>query len=132
MILNRDEAAKLARIDFKKDRQILRKLIKLTDGIVVMTDGPNGSFVTDGRFIYKAGTYKEKKVVDRTGAGDAFGSGFVAGLIKENDINYALRLGSANATSVVEHMGAQEGILQNKDINQKKFQYLDLDIEPLI
>lgn len=132
LILNRDEAAKLTKISFSKEKEILRKLVKLCNGINVMTDGPNGSYVSDGRFIYKAGVYKEKEKVDRTGAGDAFGSGFVAGLLRENDITFALKLGSANATSVVENMGAQEGILKVKDIKNKRFKFLDIDIEPLI
>jgi len=64
--------------------------------------------VSDGRLIYQAGTFKEHLVIDRTGAGDAYGAGFLAGLIhtKEkcekglcdiSNIEYAIRLGSANA-----------------------------------
>ena len=69
--------------------------------------------------------FKEKKLVDRTGAGDAFGSGFVAGLIRSGEecekgdidpenISYALRLATANAASVVEVIGASEGALSRK------------------
>ena len=71
------------------------------------------------------------KGVNTTGAGDAFGSGFVAGLMAKNDINFALRLAAANATSVVEHIGAQEGILTKSDFSKPRFKYLDLDVEPL-
>ena len=67
-------------------------------------------------------TNKEQKLVDRTGAGDAFGSGFVAGLLHQRStsniepptveaIKYAIRLATANAASVVEHIGATEGTL---------------------
>jgi sugar/nucleoside kinase (ribokinase family) len=103
----------------------------LIDGIAVMTDGARGAIVSDGRYIYRAGIFKEKKLVDRTGAGDAFGSGFVAGFILKKDIHFALRLASANATSVVEKIGAQAGILRRKDFNLARWQYLDLDVEPL-
>ncbi|MEK7076631.1 MAG: PfkB family carbohydrate kinase, partial [Patescibacteria group bacterium] len=97
----------------------------------VMTDGANGSLVSDGRYIYRAGIFEEKVLADRTGAGDAFAAGFVAGMIQKNDVHYAMRQAAANATSVVEHVGAQAGILKKGDLNNKRWKYLDLDIEPL-
>ena len=87
-------------------------------GIVVMTKGPQGVAVSDGKMIWQAGSFKEKKMVDRTGAGDAFGSGFVAGLIQASRIEYAIRLGSANATSVVEYVGAKKGIVTKNDFEK--------------
>jgi sugar/nucleoside kinase (ribokinase family) len=78
---------------------------------LVLTDGPKGSYATDGQFIYYAGQYKNVKVIDRSGAGDAFNSGFVAALAKGETIEYALTLGSANSTAVVQIIGAKPGIL---------------------
>ena len=49
---------------------------------------------------------------DRTGAGDAFGSGFVAKIIEEAGLTEALTFGSANSTSVVQQIGAKTGILR--------------------
>lgn len=131
VIVNREEASYLTGIDYKNERGIFSKFDEFIQGIAVMTDGASGALVSDGRYIYRAGKFSEKKLVDRTGAGDAFGSGFVAGLMQENDINYALRLASANATSVVERIGTQAGILKKADFNEKRWKYLDLDIEPL-
>ncbi len=131
VIVNREEAADLTGMKYENERGIFKKFDDLVDGIAVMTDGPKGSKVSDGSYLYSAGIFKEKKVADRTGAGDAFGSGFVAGLIERNDIHYALRLAAANATSKVENIGAQAGILWKKDLGQNRFKYLDLDIEPL-
>lgn len=79
---------------------------------VVITDGPKGVYVSDSDKIYKASTYKKVKVVDRLGAGDAFGSGFIAAIAQGQDVAAAVTLGSANATSVVQHYGAKEGILK--------------------
>ncbi|MBI4119479.1 MAG: carbohydrate kinase family protein [Parcubacteria group bacterium] len=126
IIVNREEAAYLTGIDYKNERKIFEKFDKLVPGIAVMTDGPAGVSVSDGMKIYKAGIFKNKKIIDRTGAGDAFGSGFVAGLMQRGlktknyklqaeDIKYAIRLGSANATSVVEHIGAKEGIINKRE-----------------
>lgn len=123
LVLNTGEAADLVGISFKKEKEVFKKLDRLTPGIVAVTDGSNGVVVSDGTHLYKAGIFREKKIADRTGAGDSFGSGFVAGLMKsekrkaksekfsKEDIMFAIRLASANATSVVERVGATEGIL---------------------
>lgn len=126
VILNREEAAALVDLDYKKEKEIFAKLDKIIGGIAVMTDGSNGVMVSDGKTIFTAKTFKEKNIVDRTGAGDAFGSGFVAGLIQTKElcrkekcqpekIKFAIRLGSANATSVIEKIGAKAGILTKKE-----------------
>ncbi len=81
--------------------------------IVVVTDGPKGSYVIDGEYIYKAGMYKDVKVVDRAGAGDAFCSGFVAMIATNESVEKAITFGSANSTSVVSTLGAKTGILRS-------------------
>lgn len=131
VILNREEASELTEIPYQKERAIFKKFDEIVQGIAVVTDGSRGATISDGAYLYRAGIFKEKKVLDRTGAGDAFGSGFVAGLMQGNDITLALRLASANATAVVEHIGAQEGILTKKEFTIKRWRYLDLDIDPL-
>jgi ribokinase len=87
---------------------------------VVLTDGPRGSYASDGQSIYFAGQYKKVKVIDRTGAGDAFCSGFVAGLARGWSIEDCLTLGSANSTSVVQSIGAKSGILRGGKIKRMK------------
>jgi len=133
LLLNQEEGAKLARLPFNKEKEIFKKLDKFVKGIVVMTKGRQGAVVSDGKYIYSAGIFKEKKYVDRTGAGDAFGSGFVSGLINQpkagppraDKIEQAIRLGSANGTAVVEELGAKNGLLTKnryqKEARWKKF-----------
>lgn len=77
-----------------------------------LTDGPRGSYASDGQSIYFAGQYKKVKVVDRLGAGDAFCSGFTAGIAQGWGIEESLTLASANSTSVVSSIGAKTGILR--------------------
>lgn len=132
MVLNEEEAALLAGMSFKNKVDVFKKLSGLMNGILAVTDGKNGVTVSDGRFIYKAGIFKEKRLIDRTGAGDAFGSGFVAGLmrrdisrknissVKQEDISYAIRLAAANATANVEKIGATEGILNRNEFEKNK------------
>jgi len=123
-ILNREEGARLTGVNYRKEKEIFKKLDKVIDGIAIMTEGDKGVMVSDGKNIYKAGIFKGK-LVDRTGAGDAFGSGFVAGLMRfqkfdKAAIKYAIRLGSANATSVIEKIGAKEGILTKAEFQKLK------------
>ncbi len=55
--LNREEAAYLTGIDYKKEKEIFRKLDRLVDGIAVMTEGNKGVLVSDGKNIYSAGIW---------------------------------------------------------------------------
>lgn len=121
LVLNTGEAAELVGIPFDKEKEVFKKLDELTPGIVAITDGPKGVTVSDGRNLYKAGIFKEQRVADRTGAGDSFGSGFTAILAGAGEnyknpetIQEAIKFASANATSVVEQVGATEGILTRK------------------
>lgn len=79
--------------------------------VVIVTDGPGGAAACDGQKIVRAGMYENVPVVDRTGAGDAFSSGFVAMIAKGETLEHAIRFASANSTSVVSKIGAKTGIL---------------------
>ena len=127
LVLNESEAAELTGISFKKAEEVFSKLDKLMPGIVAVTSGNKGVTVSDGKFVYRAGIFKEERLVDRTGAGDAFGSGFIAGMLQENDIEYAIRLASANATAAVERIGATEGLLTKDEFKkEKRFEVLNI------
>jgi ribokinase len=118
-ILNKEEAAKLTCLPYDNEKEIFRRLDAWINGIAVMTKGPEGVKVSDGRNIYLAGI-PESEILDRTGSGDAFGSGFVSGLIEKSNnrpptpeaIEYAIQLGTANATSTVQQFGAKNGLLK--------------------
>jgi sugar/nucleoside kinase (ribokinase family) len=62
---------------------------------------------------------KSIKALEATGAGDSFGSGFISGLLKKDDVEYALDLGITNSESVIRKIGAQEGILYKKDLDNE-------------
>ncbi|MEK7519545.1 MAG: carbohydrate kinase family protein [Patescibacteria group bacterium] len=111
LILNRQEASLLTKISFNKEKDIFRKLYKMTKGIVIMTKGKDGAVVLDSKYLYKIPTLK-LKFTDATGAGDAFGSGFVAGIIDKNDIIFAMQLAMANSGFCVSKWGAKTGLLK--------------------
>lgn len=110
LILNKEEASELTKIPFQREREIFQKIDKMTKGIAIMTKGGEGVVVSDGKYLYRASSLG-LKFVDATGAGDAFGSGFVAGLIQKKDITFAIQLAMANSGHAVGQWGAKEGLL---------------------
>jgi len=111
LILNQEEASLLTNIPYRKEKEIFRKIDEITKGIAIMTKGKEGVVVSDGKYLYRAKSLKIK-VVDETGAGDAFGSGFVSGLIKKKDIIYAIQLAMANSCYSLREWGAKTGLLK--------------------
>ena len=111
LILNQEEASLLTKISFQKEKEIFRKLDKLVPGIVIMTKGKKGVIVSDGKYLWKAGS-PFVSVIEKTGAGDAFASGFVSGFIKSSDIAYSIQMGTANAVSCIQKTGAKKGLLK--------------------
>ena len=79
--------------------------------VAIISDGPNGVIASDGKTIVRAGMYEDVKVVDRTGAGDAFASGFLSQWSQGKSLRESIIFASANSTSVVTKIGATEGIL---------------------
>lgn len=83
---------------------------------VIVTDGPNGAAAGDRWHVVTAGMYENVEVVDRTGAGDAFSSGFTAMIAAGESLEQAVTFASANSTSVVTTIGAKTGILHNDTV----------------
>ncbi len=79
--------------------------------VAIVSDGPNGVVATDGKTLIRAGMYEDVKVVDRTGAGDAFASGFLSQWSRGKSLRDSAIFASANSTSVVTKIGAKAGIL---------------------
>ncbi len=93
--------------------------------ILILTLGEKGSLTFYQDKIFKASIFKPKKLVDKTGAGDAFGSAFLGSLvlnkeINEENIKKAIIWGSANASANLEKLGAQIGLLKKKDYQKYK------------
>jgi ribokinase len=114
IIINQEEAAGLTGIDYKKEEEIFKFMDEVVGGIFVMTKGPEGVMVSDGKNIYSAGV-PDSPIVERTGAGDAFSSGFVTEYIRSGDISKAIQFATANASSVVTQYGGKAGILKKDD-----------------
>lgn len=118
LITNLAEAEKL--FVQKNPQEIFKKISPGFDGILVITLGPKGAIAFHNKKIFEIKTIAKKNIKDTIGAGDAFGAGFTTGIIKKQDIKFALQLGIANARAVLEKVGAKKGLLSKIP---KKFDY---------
>ncbi|MCL2869682.1 carbohydrate kinase family protein [Candidatus Saccharibacteria bacterium] len=82
--------------------------------VAIITDAVNGSIATDGKTLVRAGIYEDVPIVDRSGAGDSFGAGFLSQWAKGKSLKDSIWFASANATAVVSSLGSQQGILPPK------------------
>ena len=112
LVLNKEEAELL--VGNGSFDNLLFKLKGLGPKIVVITDGKNNLHVIDNNYIYSAFP-PPVKIADSTGAGDAFAASFLCGLLRKNDIEFAIKLGVANAQSVLKHYGAKNILLTYKE-----------------
>jgi len=130
VIVNKDEALELVLSDPRnKNRQRkflnnIKNLLKIIKNwgprIVVITNGRFGAYAYDGHEFYFQPVIKERRRIDTTGVGDAFGSTFTAGLkIFGGNIAKALKLSSYNTASVINQQGAQNGLLTRRGIMEK-------------
>ncbi|HUA13430.1 MAG TPA: carbohydrate kinase family protein [Candidatus Sulfotelmatobacter sp.] len=119
LIVNREEAAEVGGGNHDDINDLFDKLHALGPKTVVITDGPKGAFASNGQERLSMPVYPDPgPPVERTGAGDAFASTFVAALIKGNNIEGALQWGPINSMSVVQKVGAQAGLLSEEQLEQ--------------
>ena len=119
LAVNREEAATISGGDQHDINDLFDKLHKLGPKIVLISDGHAGAYASDGDKRWKMPIYPDPKPpFERTGAGDAFTSTFVAALAKGADIESALLWAPINSMSVVQQVGAQAGLLDEKQLNK--------------
>lgn len=115
--VNRMEAAELWGEKYEDEEGMVNKFVKAGVKLLLITDGKRGAGLYEkGRWI-KMSAYPNKSV-DDTGAGDAFVSGVVAGLLSGKKTEEALKMGLANGGSVVSKLGAKEGLLYKNEMEK--------------
>lgn len=115
---NREEATQILGINGE-----INELISAMHGIgpkvVVITDGGNGAYLSDGNSRWFMPTYPDPKPpYDRTGAGDAFSATITAAIALGKSVHDALLWAPINSMSVVQYTGAQKGLLTQKEIKE--------------
>ena len=123
LVLNKDEAIMMVEAmqsgltadQLNDEAFLIGQLHGLGAEWVGLTDGARGAWASDGESVIFSEAIS-RRVVDTTGAGDAFGSGFLAARFRGRDIGTALHWGMAESASVVQYYGAQEGLLRESDV----------------
>lgn len=118
VFVNKQEAEKLTGFEVKGSvtKELLMTLSGLGPKTSVITDGSNGAYVFDGHKFLHCGIMP-MDAYERTGAGDAFGSGFLSAVIKQKTLEEALIWGTINSASVIGFVGAQKGLLKEEDMD---------------
>lgn len=115
LFLNREEATILA--GKGEIEELHEKLLKLGPKMTVITDAKHGASCYDGKKFYNQKVYSdERPVADKTGAGDAFTSGFLSAIFYGKPAEIALKWGVANAGNVIKEIGTTKGLLSKKEI----------------
>jgi len=118
VFVNKEEAEMVLKKKPGTDMKMLFDgMHKLGPKIVVITDGPNGAYTSDGVSRYSMPLYPDPKPpVSRTGAGDAFSTGFLCALIYGLPVQEALRWAPIESMHVVQFFGAQSGLLTKRNL----------------
>lgn len=112
IVMNREEAMSVTGKGYDSIRELANGLHDLGPHVVVITDGPNGSYASyDWKLVTIPNYPDPAPPLDRTGAGDAFASTIVAALALGESMDTALTWAPINSMSVVQELGAQRGLL---------------------
>ena len=116
---NKEEAQNILGVGEIDIKTLLKNMHSLGPKIVLITDGRNGAYAFDGTQMLKVPMYPDPKPpVDRTGAGDAMASTFVAALALGKPLQEALLWGPINSMAVVQEIGAQKGLLSREALER--------------
>jgi len=120
LFVNKEEAARICGFEITNDESFVPHLLSQVKSkgakTVVITDGARGAFMIDSLGTVHFGEPSEASVLERTGAGDAFASGFLSAVLASLSGEDAMKWGSKNASSVIGKIGAQEGLLKKDSI----------------
>ena len=128
--LNKEEMLALVGGDEKWEvRKLLEKAQELPCEYVVITDDRRGAYLWSKATAtwWHSGIFEGSPRYETTGAGDAFGSALVTGLIKGESLENCLYLAAANASSVVSQVGAKKGILPISGLSRWPKQKLKIE-----
>lgn len=114
---NENEVRMLTGRELKEGSEIL---LEKGAGIVAVKLGEKGCYVTDGEENYLVKSFRTK-VMDTTGAGDAFCAGFLYGLIKGKDLYTCAKLGNFVASRCITEIGARTGLPKLSELEKLKF-----------
>lgn len=118
-LCNREESQRILETDENDIKKLLKAIANLGPKITVITDGVKGAYSYDGREMLFMRPYPDPAPpLERTGAGDAFSSTFTAALAMGKSVREAMMWAPINPMSVVQYVGAREGLLTHEQIEE--------------
>lgn len=119
VICNKEEAQRILETNENDIKKLLYGMRELGSEIVVITDGVKGAYTSSKNEDWYMPPYPDfKPPLERTGAGDAFSSTLVVALCLGMDLHQALKWAPINSMSVVQYVGAREGLLTRPQIEE--------------
>lgn len=116
---NKEEAQDILQSKESDIKNLIKEMHSIGPKMVVITDGPKGLHASDGKNIYSVPMYPDPKdPVDRTGAGDATSSTITSMIANGMKLKDAILYGPINSMSVVQYVGAREGLLSREKIEE--------------
>ncbi len=116
-VCNKEEYQRILETQESDPKKLMTMMRALGPKIVVLSDGMEGAYSYDGNeYLFMRSYPDPKPPLSRTGAGDAFTSTFVAALALGHDVRTALMWAPINSMSVVQHVGAQAGLLTRPEL----------------
>lgn len=116
---NKEEAQMILNTTESDVPTLLKEFRTLGPTMPIITDGPRGAYALDGDAVWHMPMYPDPAPpVDRTGAGDSFSSTFTAAIALGLPVRDALAWGPINSMSVVQYIGAQQGLLTREALEQ--------------
>lgn len=116
---NVQEAQSILGTDSTDVKEMMKQMHELGPKIVCITDGADGAYAYDSyndEYWFQPIYPDPKPPVERTGAGDSFSSTFTIALGHGKTVAEALTWGPINSMNVVQHIGAQEGLLTQEQL----------------
>lgn len=135
IFLNKEEASKICGFEPSNEESLIGHLLSEIKNkgakIVVITDGEKGAHMIDDTGMVYYQEPEGAQVVERTGAGDGFASGFLSAVLKDMDYQTAIEWGSRNAAAVIGKIGATSGLLRLDSLDKKSVEVHDLQTSSL-
>ncbi len=114
LLLNGEEAAILTETSILDDEELVKKSSNICKGVILITKGVEGVIgYGDGYYYRGKPIFPESD--DKTGAGDSFGSGFLAEYMRSGSVEKSIQFGIANSTACLQELGAKNGLLKKDE-----------------
>ncbi len=117
LLVNTEEATRI--VGKHSTKELHTELHKIGAKLTVITDGENGASTYDGKTFLHMDAYKTKdEVVDKTGVGDAYSSGFLSAIIYGKSLEEAMKWGDFNAQGKTTKIGGVNGLRSRPEIEE--------------